>query len=57
MVVILGNAAVQFTEHLIIDRRVVYEGFWVTILIGGAAAYFVLKSLKKRTSLLDVPGR
>ena len=35
MVVILFNAGVQFTEHMIIDRRVVYEVFWVTLLIGG----------------------
>jgi protein-S-isoprenylcysteine O-methyltransferase Ste14 len=57
IVVILGNAAVQFTEHLIIEHRVVYEVFWVTLLIVGTATYFALKSLKKRTSLLDVPGR
>lgn len=57
MVVILGHAGVQFTEHLIIDHRVVYEVFWVTILTGGATIYFALQSLKKRTTLLDVPGR
>ena len=57
MVVILGNAGVQFTEHLIIDHRVVYEAFWVALLIGGSAAYFILQSLKKRTRLLHVPGR
>jgi protein-S-isoprenylcysteine O-methyltransferase Ste14 len=57
MVVILGNAGVQFTEHLIIDHRVVYEMFWVDLLIGGSAAYFLLQSLKKRTTLLNVPGR
>ena len=57
MVVVLGNAAVQFAEHLIIDHRVVYEAFWVSLLIGGSASYFLLKSLKKRTRLLDVPGR
>jgi protein-S-isoprenylcysteine O-methyltransferase Ste14 len=57
MVVILGNASVQFTEHLIIDHRIVYEVFWVTLLICGSAAYFLLKSLKSYTTLLNVPGR
>jgi hypothetical protein len=57
MVVVLGNAAVQFIEHLIIDRRIVYEEFWVTLLICGSASYFTLKLLKAHTKLLDVQGR
>jgi protein-S-isoprenylcysteine O-methyltransferase Ste14 len=57
MVTILGNAAVQFTEHLIIDRRIVYEAFWVTLLVVGSTTYFVLHILKKGTKLLEVPGR
>jgi len=57
MVVILGNAGIQFTEHLIVEHRIVYEVFWVDLLIGGSAAYFLLQSLKKRTNLLNVPGR
>ena len=57
MVVILLNAAVQFTEHMVIDRRVVYETFWVSLLLGGTTAYFALRSLKTRTTLLNVEGR
>jgi protein-S-isoprenylcysteine O-methyltransferase Ste14 len=57
MVVIICNAAVQLSEHLIVDHRVVYEAFWVTLLICGGVAYFSLKSLKSCTTLLDVPGR
>ncbi len=57
MVVILLNAAVQFTEHMIIDRRIVYETFWVTLLLGGSTTYFALKSLKAHTTLLNVDGR
>lgn len=56
-VVIFGNAAVQFTEHLVIDHRVVYETFWVSLLVGGGVTYFLLQSLKKRTRILDVAGR
>ena len=57
MVVVLGNAAVQFTEHLIIDRRIVYEMFWVSLLTSGTIIYFTLKTLKAHTTVLDVPGR
>jgi protein-S-isoprenylcysteine O-methyltransferase Ste14 len=57
MVVVLGNAGVEFTEHLIMDRRVVYETFWVTFIITGTVFYFALRSLKKYTTLLNVSGR
>jgi protein-S-isoprenylcysteine O-methyltransferase Ste14 len=57
MIVILGHAGIELTEHLIMDRRVVWEVFWAGLLFGGIATYFVLRLLKRRTSLLDVPGR
>lgn len=57
LVVIFGSAAVQFSEHLIVDRCVVYETFWVTLLAGGGTTYVMLRSLKKYTRVLDVPGR
>jgi protein-S-isoprenylcysteine O-methyltransferase Ste14 len=57
MVVILGHAGTEVIEHLLIDHRVVYEPFWIVLLFGGVAMYFVLRQLKHETSLLDVPGR
>ncbi len=57
IVVILGNAGEEFFEHLIADHRVVWEAFWTVLLIGGTLTYFVLRALKRRTTLLDVPGR
>jgi protein-S-isoprenylcysteine O-methyltransferase Ste14 len=57
MVVVLGNAGMEFTEHLIMDQGVVYERFWVTFIITGTAIYFILRSLKKYTTLLNVSGR
>jgi protein-S-isoprenylcysteine O-methyltransferase Ste14 len=56
-VAILGSAAVQFAEHLVIDHRVVYEAFWVSLIISAGGAYLTLRWLKKRTSLLDAVGR
>jgi protein-S-isoprenylcysteine O-methyltransferase Ste14 len=57
MVVILGHSGIELTEHLIMDRRVVWEVFWTVLLFSGIAIYFVLRLLKRRTTLLDVPGR
>jgi protein-S-isoprenylcysteine O-methyltransferase Ste14 len=57
MLLVLSHAAVEFTEHLIIDRRVVYETFWVTLIMCGTATYLVVRILKKRTTILNVPGR
>ena len=57
IVVILGHAGEEFFEHLIDDHRVVWEAFWTVLLFGGTLTYFVLRSLKRRTTLLDVPGR
>jgi protein-S-isoprenylcysteine O-methyltransferase Ste14 len=57
MVVILGHTGIEVVEHLVMDRRVVWEAFWATLLIGGVGLYFALRLLKKETTLLDVPGR
>jgi protein-S-isoprenylcysteine O-methyltransferase Ste14 len=57
MVVILGHAGVEIVEHLVMDHRVVWEPFWAVLLFGGIAMYFVLRTLKRQTKLLDVPGR
>lgn len=57
MIVILGHVGIEFTEHLIMDRRVVWEAFWAALLFGGIAMYVILRMLKRRTTLLDVPGR
>ena len=57
MVIILGHTSLEFVESLIVYRRVVWEPFWAVLLFGGIAAYFTLRTLKRRTSLLNVPGR
>jgi protein-S-isoprenylcysteine O-methyltransferase Ste14 len=57
MVVILGHAGVELVEHLIMDHRVVWEPFWVSLIVGGVVLYFALRMLKRQTDWLDVPGR
>jgi protein-S-isoprenylcysteine O-methyltransferase Ste14 len=57
MIVILGHTAIEITEHLIMDRRIVWEPFWMALLFGGLGVYLVLRMLKRQTTVLDVPGR
>jgi protein-S-isoprenylcysteine O-methyltransferase Ste14 len=57
MVIVLGHTGIEFFEHVAIDHRLKWEPFWIVFSIGGTAAYFVLRALKKHTNLLDVPGR
>jgi protein-S-isoprenylcysteine O-methyltransferase Ste14 len=57
MIVVLGHAGVEFSEHLVMDHRVVYEVFWVLFIAIGVTTYFVLRTLNRRTELLKVPGR
>jgi protein-S-isoprenylcysteine O-methyltransferase Ste14 len=57
IVVILGHTSEEFFEHLASDHRVVWERFWTVLLFGGVFTYFVLRALKRRTTLLDVQGR
>jgi protein-S-isoprenylcysteine O-methyltransferase Ste14 len=57
MIVVLGHGTAEFTKRYMIQHRVVYETFWVTLIFGGTAAYFLLRMLKVRTRCLEVPGR
>lgn len=56
-VVILGHTGSEFVEHMINDHHMVWEHFWIMLSVGGTITYFVLRTLKKRTQLLDAPGR
>jgi protein-S-isoprenylcysteine O-methyltransferase Ste14 len=56
LVVILGHAGLEFAEHSIYHQYV-WQGHWTVFVLGGVATYLVLRTLKKRTSLLEVAGR
>lgn len=57
MIVVLGHTGIEFVERIIMEHRMVWEPFWVLFALIGTMAYLTLRMLKKRTSLLDVPGR
>ena len=55
-VVILGHAGVEFGEHETVAAYP-WHAYWTVLLIAGAVTYFLLRTLKRHTTLLDVPGR
>jgi protein-S-isoprenylcysteine O-methyltransferase Ste14 len=56
LVVILGHAGLEFVEHELLHGYA-WHWFWTVLVVAGVGAYLVLRTLKKRTKLLDVPGR
>jgi protein-S-isoprenylcysteine O-methyltransferase Ste14 len=57
MVLILCHAAQECVELFVVERRIVWEMFWATLLFGGLTTYIVLRLLTRKTQLLRVPGR
>jgi protein-S-isoprenylcysteine O-methyltransferase Ste14 len=57
LVIVLGHTGVEFVEGPLMQHRLVWEPFWIAFSLGGCAVYVMLRMLKKRTTLLDVPGR
>ena len=55
-VVILGHSGMEFAEHEFV-KQYPWETFWSMLASAGIIAYLVLRLLKRRTTLLDVPGR
>jgi protein-S-isoprenylcysteine O-methyltransferase Ste14 len=58
LVIVIGaHTGMELAEQLIGKHCVVWEQSWVVLSVGGAVAYLLLRTLKKKTTLLDVPGR
>lgn len=55
-VVILAHSGMEFAEHELVQHYP-WETFWTVLTAAGIIAYLVLRLLKRRTTLLDVPGR
>ena len=50
-------AGVETLAHIFIEHRVPFELFWELLLGSSIVLYIALRTLKIRSSLLDVPGR
>jgi protein-S-isoprenylcysteine O-methyltransferase Ste14 len=57
MTIVLAHTGVEFFDYIFKRHRLGWEMFWMTFSIGGGVVYVTLRHLKKKTRLLDVPGR
>ena len=57
MGVILTFAVLGLSEHLVVEGRVALDPAWQLICLVGVVLYFVLRTLKRQTRLLEVEGR
>jgi protein-S-isoprenylcysteine O-methyltransferase Ste14 len=55
--VIALHSSVEWLEHLILDRRVMLELFWIVLALVGLAACLLVRYLAKHTRVLNVPAR
>jgi hypothetical protein len=46
----------EFAEHELV-RNYPWETFWSVLVSAGIITYLILRLLKRRTTILDVPGR
>lgn len=56
--VVIGlHAGIETAEHWFIEGRIVYEPAWEILLGFGVVSYLIIRTLKKRTHLLNQAGR
>jgi protein-S-isoprenylcysteine O-methyltransferase Ste14 len=55
VVVIALHSSVEWLEHLILERRVMLELFWLVLTILGLVAYLTVRHVEKHTRLLNAP--
>ena len=56
LVVILGHTSIEYAEHVLL-KNYRLQTFWVALGGFGVVSYIVLRTLKRHTRMLDVPGR
>jgi protein-S-isoprenylcysteine O-methyltransferase Ste14 len=56
LVVILCHTGLEFIEVTML-KQYAWETFWTVLAVAGTVMYVLLRTLKKQTRLLDVPGR
>ncbi len=57
MGVVLTFAVLGLSEHLVVEGRVALDPAWQVICLVGVVLYFVLRTIKRQTRLLEVEGR
>lgn len=56
-IVIALHSSIEWLEHLILDRRVMLEVFWIVLAVVGLTAYLLVRHLEKHTHVLNVQPR
>jgi protein-S-isoprenylcysteine O-methyltransferase Ste14 len=57
IVVVLGHTGMEFFEHIVMYHRLGWKPFWIAFSISGTVVYLALREIKRKTTLLNVPGR
>jgi len=57
LLVVALHSSVEWLEHLVLERRIMLEVFWIVITVTGLAVYLVVRQLEKHTRLLNVPAQ
>ena len=55
--VVLCHTMIEAIEHPVVEHQFIYEPFWATLLTVTLIAYFLLRYLKRHSTLLQVEGR
>jgi protein-S-isoprenylcysteine O-methyltransferase Ste14 len=56
-VIVLGHTGLEIAEHQVLPHAEGALAFWIATAAIGSLFYVLLRTLKKRTRALDVPGR
>ena len=57
MGVILTFVVLGLSEHMVVEGRLALDPAWQVICVLGVVLYFVLRTIKRQTRLLEVEGR
>jgi protein-S-isoprenylcysteine O-methyltransferase Ste14 len=49
-------AALEIGEHIVVEHRIELEHHWAMLLLAAGTVFLLLRTLKRRTTILDVTG-
>jgi len=55
--IVVSFTLMRLATNIILNKKIALESIWIYFFVFGAIIYFVCRTLKKKTKLLDVAGR
>ena len=55
--IVAGITVIDLVERWLVGHEARFDGVWTWLFAGGAAAFYLVRGLKKKTTLLRVEGR